>query len=200
MEAFLKRVWLGMAATLIVCLAVWLLPDQFQIDDDGRLHIGAPATPRPEPTPEPTPEDTSPPLTREAVDEAIQTAVRAAGLDPEGGKVTAAAGSEAKRTGWMAVRDKAAAQSEMKAICADLERQGWTLNPNPEGKGANAAASRSYKRGGWFLLVSTREKTQAPSTTLSDSQTSLTLTGIQVNLSDIPLPDIQLPDITIRMG
>ncbi|CAM5482533.1 hypothetical protein [Streptomyces avidinii] len=81
----------------------------------------------------------------------------------------------------------------MNAICADLERQGWTLNPN----GDRPDASRSYKRGGWYLLVSGRGKTQAPSTTsaLTDSQTYLTLTGLRLNLSDIPLPEI-----TVRIG
>ncbi|WP_326734061.1 hypothetical protein [Streptomyces sp. NBC_01022] len=124
------------------------------------------------------------------MDEAIRTAVRAAGLDPEQGKSTVPAGSDLNRTGWMAVREKSAAQSEMKAICADLERQGWVLNPN----GDSADASRSYKRGGWYMLVSTRGKTQAPSHTLSDAQTYLTMTGLQLNLSDIPIPEI-----TVRM-
>ncbi|GGY88861.1 hypothetical protein GCM10010343_12540 [Streptomyces avidinii] len=90
-------------------------------------------------------------------------------------------------------REDRRAQSEMNAICADLERQGWTLNPN----GDRPDASRSYKRGGWYLLVSGRGKTQAPSTTsaLTDSQTYLTLTGLRLNLSDIPLPEI-----TVRIG
>ncbi|MCX5078432.1 hypothetical protein OG321_38990 [Streptomyces sp. NBC_00424] len=78
----------------------------------------------------------------------------------------------------------------MKAICADLERQGWVLNPNRDSDNA----SRSYKRGGWYLLVNTRGKTQASSNTLSDSQTYLTMTGLQLNLSDVPLPEI-----TVRM-
>ncbi|MEW2417037.1 hypothetical protein AB0953_25355 [Streptomyces sp. NPDC046866] len=120
------------------------------------------------------------------MDEVIRTAVRAAGLDPEQGKSTGPAGSNLNRTGWMAVRERAAAQSEMKAIGADLERQGWVLNPH----GDSAAASRSYKHGGWYLLVSTRGKTQAPSNALSDSQTYLTLTGLQLNLSDLPLPEV----------
>ncbi|MFI5666225.1 hypothetical protein [Streptomyces sp. NPDC051704] len=191
MNALLKRVWIGLAATLIVSLAAAVLPDHIQIRDDGRIHLGAPApTPSPS-TAAPTPESTSPPLTREAVDEVIRTAVSAAGLDPEQGRPTAAAGADSNRTGWMAVREKTAAQSEMKAVCADLERQGWTLNPS----GDSADASRSYKRGGWYLLVSTRGKTQAPSNTLSDSQTYLTLTGLQLNLSDIPLPEV-----TVRIG
>ncbi|MEV7523844.1 hypothetical protein [Streptomyces sp. NPDC091371] len=192
MNAFLKRVWIGLAATLIVSLAAVVLPDQVQIDDDGRVHLGAPL-PKPSRSasaPAPEPQPTSPPLTRDEVDEVIRTSVRAAGLDPEQGKPTVPAGSNLNRTGWMAVREKAAAQSEMKAICADLERQGWVLNPN----GDSADASRSYKRGGWYLLVSTRGKTQAPSNTLSDSQTYLTMTGLQLNLSDIPLPEI-----TVRM-
>ncbi|MFG2873873.1 hypothetical protein ACGFYU_02485 [Streptomyces sp. NPDC048337] len=192
MNAFLKRVWIGLAASLIVSLAAVVLPDQVQIDDDGRVHLGAPLS-KPSGSaavPAPEPEPTSPPLTRHEVDEVIRTAVRAAGLDPEQGKPTVPAGSSLNRTGWMAVREKAAAQSEMKAICADLERQGWVLNPN----GDSADASRSYKRGGWYLLVSTRGKTQAPSNTLSDSQTYLTMTGLQLNLSDIPLPEI-----TVRM-
>ncbi|MFB6613351.1 hypothetical protein ACFCV9_03865 [Streptomyces sp. NPDC056367] len=170
--------------------AAW--PNQVQIDDDGRVHLGAPSSQPSGSTPAPAtePEPSSPPLNRDEVDEVIRTAVRAAGLDPEQGKSTVPAGSNLNRTGWMAVREKAAAQSEMKAICADLERQGWVLNPNRDG----ADASRSYKRGGWYLLVSTRGKTQAPSTTLSDSQTYLTMTGLQLNLSDIPLPEI-----TVRM-
>ncbi|MFI5828614.1 hypothetical protein ACIA6C_15405 [Streptomyces sp. NPDC051578] len=190
MNALVKRVWFALAATLIVSLAAVALPDRIQIDDEGRIHLGAPA-----PTPflstaAPTPESTSPPLTREDVDEVIRTAVSAAGLDPAQGRPTVAAGANSNRTGWMAVREKPAAQSEMKAICADLERRGWVLNPN----GDSADASRSYERGGWYLLVSTRGKTQAPSNALSDSQTYLTMTGLQVNLSDIPLPEI-----TIRM-
>ncbi|MGW7194707.1 hypothetical protein [Streptomyces chryseus] len=189
----MKRVWIGLAATLIVSLATVVLPNHIQIDDDGRIHLGAPApTPSPS-TAAPTPESTSPPLTRDAVDEVIQTAVSAAGLDPEQGRPTVAADAHSNRTGWMAVREKTAAQSEMNAICADLERQGWTLNPN----GDRPDASRSYKRGGWYLVVSTRGKTQAPSTTsaLTDSQTYLTLTGLQLNLSDIPLPEM-----TVRIG
>ncbi|WP_330261035.1 hypothetical protein [Streptomyces sp. NBC_00539] len=186
MNALLKRVWIGLAATLIVSLAAVALPDHIQINDDGRIHLGAPAsTPSPYTAP-PTPESTSPPLTREAVDEVIRTAVSAAGLDPAQGRPTVPAGADSNRTGWMAVREKTAAKSEMHAICADLERQGWVLNPN----GDSADASRSYKRGGWHLLVSTRGKTQAPSNTLSDSQTYLTMTGLQLNLSDIPLPEI----------
>ncbi|MFD3557334.1 hypothetical protein ACFWWA_35335 [Streptomyces goshikiensis] len=187
MNALLKRVWIGLATTLVLSLAAVLLPDHFQIVD-GRIHLGAPApTPSPS-TVAPTPESTSPPLARDAVDEVIRTAVSAAGLDPAQGRPTVAAGANSNRTGWMAVREKTAAQSEMNAICADLERQGWTLNPN----GDRPDASRSYKRGGWYLLVSTRGKTQAPSTTsaLTDSQTYLTLTGLQLNLSDIPLPEI----------
>ncbi|MGW7461304.1 hypothetical protein [Streptomyces sp. NPDC054797] len=193
MNALLKRVWIGLAATLIVSLAAVVLPDQIQVGDDGRIHLGAPA-PAPYPSmAAPTPESTSPPLTRDAVDEVIRTAVSAAGLDPAQGRPTVAAGASSNRTGWMAVREKTAAQSEINAICADLERQGWTLNPN----GDRPDASRSYKRGGWYLLVSTRGKTQAPSTTstLTDSQTYLTLTGLQLNLSDIPLPEI-----TVRIG
>ncbi|AWZ08644.1 hypothetical protein DRB96_33985 [Streptomyces sp. ICC1] len=188
----LKSVWIGLATALIVSLAALALPDHIQIVD-GRIHLGAPA-PTPSPstpfpsTAAPTPESTSPPLTRDAVDEVIRTAVSAAGLDPAQGRPTVAAGADSDRTGWMAVREKAAAQSEMNAICVDLERQGWTLNPN----GDRPDDSRSYKRGGWYLLVSTRGKTQAPSTTstLTDSQTYLTLTGLQLNLSDIPLPEI----------
>ncbi|MFD4246751.1 hypothetical protein ACFWP3_34930 [Streptomyces sp. NPDC058525] len=193
MNALLKRVWIGLAATLIVSLAAVVAPDHIQIGDDGRIHLGAPApTPSPS-TAAPTPESTSPPLTRDDVDEAIRTAVSAAGLDPEQGRPTAAAGANSNRTGWMAVREQAAAQSDMNAICADLERQGWTLNPN----GDRPEASRSYKRGGWYLLVSTRGKTQAPSTpsALTDTQTYLTLTGLQLNLADIPLPEI-----TVRIG
>ncbi|MFB7979697.1 hypothetical protein [Streptomyces vinaceus] len=193
MNALLKRIWIGLAATLIVSLAAVVMPDHIQVGDDGRIHLGAPA-----PTPSPsaavsTPEATSPPLTRDAVDEVIRTAVGAAGLDPAQGRPTGAAGADSNRTGWMAVREKTAAQAEMNAICADLERQGWTLNPN----GDRADASRSYKRGGWYLLVSTRGKAQAPSPTsaLTDSQTYLTLTGLQLNLSDIPLPEI-----TVRIG
>ncbi|MEW1693725.1 hypothetical protein ACIQOF_35925 [Streptomyces sp. NPDC091265] len=172
-------------------LAAVVLPDQVQIDD-GRVHLGAPLS-RPSGSASaraPEPEATSPTLTRNEVDEAIRTAIRRAGLKPEQGKSTAPAGSNLNRTGWMAVREKPAAQSEMKAICVDLERQGWVLNPS----GDSADASRSYKRGGWYLLVSTRGKTQAPSNTLSASQTYLTMTGLQLNLSDLPLPEI-----TIRM-
>ncbi|MFF4102803.1 hypothetical protein [Streptomyces sp. NPDC001903] len=192
MNALLKRVWIGLAATLIVSLAAVVMPDHVQIDDDGRIHLGAPAPTPPPSTAAPAPESTSPPLTRDEVDEVIRTAVSAAGLDPAQGRPTGAAGANSNRTGWMAVREKTAAQSEMKAICADLERKGWTLNPNGDG----ADTSRSYKRGGWYLLVSTRGKTQAPSTTspLTDSQTYLTLTGLQLNLSDIPLPEV-----TVRM-
>lgn len=188
MNAFLKRVWIGLAATLIVSLAAVVLPDQVQIDDDGRVHLGAPSS-KPSGSasaPAPVPEPPSPPLMRDEVDEVIRAAVRAAGLDPEQGKSRVPAGSNLNRTGWTAVREKAAAPSEMKAICADLERQGWVLNPN----GDSADASRSYKRGGWYLLVSTRGQTQAPSDTLSDSQTYLTVIGLQLNLSDIPLPEI----------
>ncbi|MFF8271764.1 hypothetical protein ACF059_30930 [Streptomyces sp. NPDC016562] len=193
MNALLKRVWIGLAATLVVSLAAVVLPNRIQIADDGRIHLGAPtSTPYPS-TAAPTPEPTSPPLTRDAVDEVIRTAVSAAGLDPAQGRPTAPAGADSNRTGWMAVREKTAAQSEINAICADLERQGWTLNPN----GDRPDASRSYKRGGWYLLVSTRGKTQAPSSTsaLTDSQTYLTLTGLQLNLADIPLPEI-----TVRIG
>ncbi|MFB7179454.1 hypothetical protein ACFCYI_17300 [Streptomyces sp. NPDC056257] len=191
MNALLKRVWIGLAATLIVSLAAAALPDHIQIDDEGRVHLGAPA-PTPSPSAaSPTPESTSPPLTRDAVDEVIRIAVSAAGLDPAQGRPIGPAGADSNRTGWTAVREKTAAQSEMNAICADLERQGWTLNPN----GDRPDASRSYKLGGWYLLVSTRGKTQAPSTTLADSQTYLTLTGLQLNLSDIPLPEI-----TVRIG
>ncbi|MCX5174757.1 hypothetical protein OG523_03050 [Streptomyces virginiae] len=191
MNELLKRVWIGLAATLIASLAAVVLPDRFQMDDDGHIHLGAP-TPSPS-TAAPTPESTSPPLTRDAVDEAIRTAVGAAGLDPAQGRPTGPADANSNRTGWAAVREKTAAQSEMNAICADLERQGWTLNPN----GDRPDASRSYKRGGWYLLVSTRGKTQAPSTTsaLTDSQTYLTVTGLQLNLSDLPLPAI-----TVRIG
>lgn len=195
MNELLKRVWIGLAATLIVSLAAVVMPDHVQIGDDGRVHLGAPV-PAPTPSPStaaPTPESTSPPLTRDAVDEVIRTAVSAAGLDPAQGSPTGAAGANSNRTGWTAVREHAAAESEVNAICADLERQGWTLNPN----GDRPVASRSYKRGGWYLVVSTRGKTQAPSTTstLTDSQTYLTLTGIQLNLSDLPLPEI-----TVRIG
>ncbi|MFE9933386.1 hypothetical protein [Streptomyces sp. NPDC005533] len=177
-------------------LAAVVLPDQVQISDDGRVHLGAPA-PTPSPSAAaPTPESTSPPLTRDAVDEVIRTAVSAAGLDPAQGRPIGAAGADSNRTGWTAVREKTAALSEMNAICADLDRQGWTLNPNGD---RPDTASHSYKRGGWYLLVSTRGKTQAPSTTsaLTDSQTYLTLTGLQLNLSDIPVP---VPEITLRMG
>ncbi|WP_314254439.1 hypothetical protein [Streptomyces sp. DSM 40907] len=195
MNALLKRVWIGLATALIVSLAAVALPDHIQIDDDGRVHLGAPAPTPSLSTAAPAPESTSPPLTRDAVDEVIRTAVSAAGLDPAQGRPTGAAGADSNRTGWMAVREQTAAQSEMNAVCADLERQGWTLNPNP--KGDRPDASRSYKRGGWYLLVSTRGKTQAPSTAsaLTDSQTYLTLTGLQLNLSDIPLPEI-----TVRIG
>ncbi|MEU9235609.1 hypothetical protein [Streptomyces subrutilus] len=190
MNAFLQRVWIGLAATLIVSLAAVVLPDHIQLADDGRIHLGAPA-PSPS-TAAPAPESTSPPLTRDAVEEAIRTAVSAA-LDPAQGRPTVAAGTHSNRTGWVAVREQTAAPSEMNAICADLERQGWTLNPN----GDRPDASRSYRRGGWYLLVSTRGKTQAPSTTsaLTDSQTYLTLTGLQLDLSDLPLPEI-----TVRIG
>ncbi|GAA2617766.1 hypothetical protein GCM10010425_09240 [Streptomyces spororaveus] len=194
MNALLKRVWIGLAATLIVSLAAVVMPDQVQIDDNGRVHLGAPASPPSPSTAGPTPEPTSPPLTRDAVDEAIATAVGAAGLDPAQGRPTVAIGANSSnRTYWTAVREKSAAQSEMNAVCADLERQGWTPNPN----GDRPDVPRSYKRGGWFLLVSTRGKTQAPSTAsaLTDSQTYLTLTGLQLNLADIPLPEI-----TVRIG
>ncbi|MFJ3516192.1 MULTISPECIES: hypothetical protein [unclassified Streptomyces] len=193
MNALLKRVWIGLAMTLIVSLAAVALPDHIQIGDDGRIHLGAPApTPSPS-TAEPTPESTSPPLTRDAVDEVIRTAVSAAGLDPAQGRPIGVAGANSNMTGWTAVREKTAAQPEMNTICADLERQGWTLNPN----GDRPDASRSYKRGGWYLLVSTRGQTRAPSTNsaLTDSQTYLTVTGIQLKLSDIPLPEI-----TVRIG
>ncbi|WP_157879822.1 hypothetical protein [Streptomyces yangpuensis] len=193
MNELLKRVWIGMAATLVASLAAVVLPDHIQMADDGRIHLGAPA-PTPSPSAAaPTPEATSPPLTREAVDEVIRTAVGAAGLDAEQGRPAIAAGANMSRTSWVAVREKAAAQSEMDAICADLERQGWTLNPN----GDRPNASRSYKRGGWYLLVSTRGKPQTPSTTsgLTDSQTYLTVTGLQLDLADIPLPEI-----TVRIG
>lgn len=188
MNELLKRVWIGLATALAVSLAAVVLPDHVQIDDDGHVHLGAPA-----PTPSsseaaPAAESASPPLTREAVDAAIDTAVSAAGLDPEQGRPQVAAGVTPNRTGWTVLRDKAAAESEMNAICADLERQGWTPNPNKD----RVEASRSYKRGGWFLLVSTRGQTRAPSTasTSADSQTYLTLTGLQLNLADIPLPGI----------
>ncbi|MFB7260551.1 hypothetical protein ACFCXH_00030 [Streptomyces nojiriensis] len=97
--------------------------------------------------------------------------------------------------GWAAhlsvVRE--GAQSETNAICADLERQGWTLNPN----GDRPDASRSYERGGRYRLVSTRGKTLALCTTfaLTDSQTCLTLAGLRLNLSDIPLPGV-----TVHIG
>ncbi len=196
MNALLKRVWIGLAATLIVSLAAVVAPDHVQINDEGRVHLGAPA-PTPTPTPStaaPAPESTSPPLTRDAVDEVIRTAVGAAGIDPAQGSPTVAAGADSKRTGWTAVRENSTAQSETNAICADLERQGWTLNPNPKGDRPDA---RSYKRGGWYLVVSTRGNSQAPSTAPApaDAQTHLTLTGIQLNLSDIPLPEI-----TVRIG
>ncbi|MFE6912071.1 hypothetical protein [Streptomyces erythrochromogenes] len=184
-----------MAAALIVSLAATIAPDHVQINEDGRIHLGAPApTPSPS-TADPEPESTEPPLTRETVDEAIRAAVAAAGLDPEQGRPFAA-GVDSKRTGWTAVREKDAAQSEMKAVCADLERQGWKLNPDPRGDRPEA---RSYKRGGWYLLVNTREKSGAPSTTSAPTgtQAELTLTGIQLNLSDIPIP---LPEITVRIG
>ncbi|MEV7584677.1 hypothetical protein [Streptomyces erythrochromogenes] len=193
MNALLKRVWIGMAAALIVSLAATIAPDHVQIGDDGRIHLGAPApTPSPS-TVNPEPESTEPPLTRDAVDEAIRTALASAGLDPEQGRPFAA-GAASKRTGWTAVREKNAAQAEMKAVCADLERQGWTLNPDPRGDRPEA---RSYKRGGWYLVVNTREKTGAPSTTSAPTgaEADLTLTGIQLNLSDIPLPEI-----TVRIG
>ncbi|MFJ9933773.1 hypothetical protein ACIRSJ_11650 [Streptomyces virginiae] len=196
MNALLKRVWIGLAATLIVSLAAVVAPDHVQINDDGRIHLGAPApTPPPAPsTAAPAPESTSPPLTRDAVDEVIRTAVGAAGIDPAQGSPTVAAGADSKRTGWTAVREKSAAQAETNAICADLERQGWTLNPNPKGDRPDA---RSYKRGGWYLVVTMRGNSQAPSTASAptDGQTSLTLTGIQLNLSDIPLPEV-----TVRIG
>ncbi|MEV7561526.1 hypothetical protein [Streptomyces sp. NPDC089795] len=193
MNALLKRVWTGLAATLVVSLAAVVVPDHIQIADDGRVHLGAPvSTPSPS-SAEPEPEFTSPPLTRDAVDETIRTAIGAAGLDPAQGRPVGAAGADAKRTGWTAVREKSAAQAEMNAVCADLERQGWKSNPN----GDSPDASRSYKRGGWYLLVSTRGKTQAPSTTstMTDSQTYLTLAAFQLNLSDLPLPEI-----TVRIG
>ncbi|MER6443705.1 hypothetical protein [Streptomyces venezuelae] len=201
MNALLKRVWIGLATTLIVSLAAVVLPDHIQIEDDGRIHLGAPA-PAPSSFPSmavPAPESTSPPLTRDAVDEVIRTAVRAAGLDPAQGLPTVPADAQAKRTGWTAVREKTAAQSEMDAVCADLERQGWTLNPNKKG---HPDASRSYKRGGWYLVVHMRGTNQAPSPTsaLTDSQTYLTLTGIQLNLADVRLPDMPLPEITVRIG
>ena len=191
MNAFLRRIWIGLAATLIVSLAAVVLPDLVQIDD-GRVHLGAPLSEPSGSAPAPEPEPTSPALTRDEVDAVIRTAVRAAGLDPEQGKSTVPAGSSLDRTGWMAVREKSAAQSEMKEICADLERQGWVLNPNPNGDSADV--SRSYKRGGWSMLVSTRGKTLVPSRTLSDSQTYLTMTGLQLDLSDAPLPEF-----TVRM-
>lgn len=184
MNALLKRVWIALAAALTVSLAAVVMPDRIQISDDGRVHLGAPA-PSPS-TAEPTPEPTSPPLTRDAVDEVIRTALSAAGLDPAQGRPLGPVGAGSDRTGWTAVREKTAAQSEMNAVCAELERQGWTLNPD----GDRPDLSRSYKRGGWHLLVSTRGKTQAPSTTLTGSQTYLTLAGFQLNLSDIPLPEI----------
>ncbi|MFJ5806467.1 hypothetical protein [Streptomyces sp. NPDC093093] len=192
MNAFLKRVWIALAATLVVSLAAVILPNQVQIDDDGRVHLGAPVT---EPSvsasaPVPEPEPTSPALTRDEVDEVIRTAVRAAGLDPEQGKSTVPAGPDLNRTGWTAVLEKAAAQSKVKEISADLERQGWVLNPHRD----SADTSRSYKRGGWYLLVHTRGTTRAPSNALGDSQTDLTMTGLQLNLSDVPLPEV-----TVRM-
>ncbi|MFE5535947.1 hypothetical protein ACFQ78_09420 [Streptomyces sp. NPDC056519] len=193
MNALLKRVWIGLAATLIASLAAVVMPDRVQVGDDGRIHLGAPASTPPPSAAAPTPESTSPPLTRDVVDEAIRTAVSAAGLEPGQGRPAGATDANASRTGWTAVREKAAAQLEMNAICADLERQGWTLNPS----GDRPDASRSYKRGGWYLLVSTRGKTQAPSATsaLTDSQTYLTLTGLRLNLSDTPLPEV-----TVRIG
>ncbi|CAM5542578.1 hypothetical protein SAVIM338S_04319 [Streptomyces avidinii] len=193
MNELLKRVWIGLATALAVSLAAVVLPDHVQIDDDGHVHLGAPA-PAPSPTEAaPAAESASPPLTREAVDEAIDTAVGAAGLDPEQGRPPVAAGVTPNRTGWTLLRDKAAAESEMNAICADLERQGWTPNPDPNGD--RVEGSRSYKRGGWFLLVGTRGQTRAPSTASTasappGSQTYLTLTGLQLNLGDIPLPGI----------
>ncbi|MET9693548.1 hypothetical protein ABZY81_34795 [Streptomyces sp. NPDC006514] len=188
MNALLKRVWIGLATTLIVSLAAVVAPGHVEINDDGRIHLGAPAPTPSLSTAAPTLESTSPPLTWGAVDEVIRTAVGAAGLDPAQGRPTVAAGADSNRTGWTAVREKSAAQSEMDAVCPDLERQGWTLNPNP--KGDRPDASRCHKRGGWCLLVSTRSMSQAPSTdsALTDSQTYLTLTGLQLNLSDIPSP------------
>ncbi|MFK0011328.1 hypothetical protein [Streptomyces sp. NPDC091027] len=182
-----------MAATLIVGLAATVMPDRVRIGDDGRIHLGAPAPSASASGEAPSPESTSPPLTRDAVDEVITTAVTAAGLDPAQGRPMAPPGADSDRTGWLAVREKTAAQSDMNAICADLERQGWTPNPS----GDRPEASHSYKRGGWYLLVSTRGTSQAPSTTspLTEAQTYLTLTGIRLNLSDIPLPAI-----TVRIG
>ncbi|MFF3430621.1 hypothetical protein [Streptomyces sp. NPDC002602] len=121
------------------------------------------------------------------MDEVIRTAVRSAGLDPEQGS-TVPAGSDPNKTGWTAVVEKAAAQSEMKEIRADLERQGWVLNPHRD----SADVSRGHKRGGWYLLVNTRGTTQAPSNSPGDSQTNLTMTGLQLNLSDVPLSEITL--------
>ncbi|MCZ4122773.1 hypothetical protein [Streptomyces sp. H39-S7] len=174
------------AAILIASLAAVVLPDHVRMDDEGRIHLGAPTPSRSMAAP--TAESTSPPLTRDAVDEVIRSAVSAAGIDPARGRPTVAAGANLNTTGWMAVRERTAVLSEMNAICADLERQGWKLNPS----GDRPDASRSYKRGGWYLLVSTRGKTLAPSATsaLTDSQTYLTLTGLRLNLSDIPLPEI----------
>ncbi|MFD3872262.1 hypothetical protein [Streptomyces sp. NPDC058623] len=176
-------------------MAAVLLPNQIQINDDGRVHLGAPV-PTPSASVEaPVPESTSPPLTRDAVDEVMRTAISAAGLDPAQGRPTVAADAAANRTGWMAARELATVQAEMNAICADLERQGWTLNPN--GDRPNPTDSRSYRRGGWYLLVHTRGKAQAPSTpsALTDSQTYLTLTGLQLDVSAIPLPAV-----TVRVG
>ncbi|MGI5451143.1 hypothetical protein ACQEVM_36300 [Streptomyces sp. CA-243310] len=178
-----------MAAALIVSLAAVVLPDQVQIDDDGHVHLGAPAS-KPSGSasaPAPEPEFTSPTLTRDEVDEVIRTAVRSAGLDPEEGDA-APAGSGLNRTGWTGVLEKASVQSKVGAICGDLERQGWVLNRNDE-----SADARSYKRGGWYLLVHTRGRTPASSTTPGDSQTDLTMTGLQLNLSDVPLPEITVP-------
>ncbi|WKV72889.1 hypothetical protein AW27_015915 [Streptomyces sp. PCS3-D2] len=191
LNALLKRVWIGLAVALIGSLAAAAFPDLIQRDDTGRIRLGAPA---PSPSASaPTPESTSPPLPRDAVDEAIQTAIGAAGLDPAQGRPLGPTGADSDRTGWTAVRERTSAVSEMNAICADLERQGWTPNPN----GDRPDLSRSYRRGSWSLLVSTRGKTLAPSTTsaLTDSQTYLTVVGFRLNLSDIPLPEI-----TVRLG
>ncbi|MFI8392329.1 hypothetical protein [Streptomyces sp. NPDC085540] len=186
MNALLKRVWIGLATTLIVSLAAVVAPDHVQLDDDGRIDLGAPAPTPSVSTAALAPEPTAPSLTRGAGDEVIRTAVGAAGLDPAQGRPSVASGADSKRTGWTAVREKSAARSERDAVCADLERQGWTLNP----RGDRLDASRSYKRGGWCLLVSTRGMSQVPSTdsALTDSKTYLTLTGLQLNLSDIPSP------------
>lgn len=40
----------------------------------------------------------------------------------------------------MAAREKSAAQWERDAVCADLQRQGWTLNPNPRGDRPDASS------------------------------------------------------------